>query len=351
MAAVTRYWRPGRSSLPDTKYLTGAALEEALTLSAEIIRDIEASRGSLTTAAYKTSRLARLLNDVDFRKIMHYEVAGYPVGPGGKFDNSIAKLAVRAGRRFESTDTKSGETHAHIYAESISTLEQEVSTRTLQLAASGNKRSAGGLFGFDFETIRWGYEEDSLKTLQARLESRRTMIHDYATARYYELKFSHIVDDVFARLRGRVDAQIGAILQSATKRFAAVYENLRSENPEDWSNAVHGCRRILQDLADALFPATDQTRTKVVNGSSRTVNLGKENYTNRIMAFVEDSSSSGRFQDIVGSHLAFLGNRLDSVSKAAQKGSHSTIVSKDEADRYVVYTYLIVGDILSLCQK
>lgn len=37
--------------------------------------------------------------------------------------------------------------------------------------------------------------------------------------------------------------------------------------------------------------------------------------------------------------------------KSAQKGSHETIFSKEEADRYVIYTYLIVGDILSLTKN
>ena len=49
----------------------------------------------------------------------------------------------------------------------------------------------------------------------------------------------------------------------------------------------------------------------------------------------------------MGSHLSFIGDRLDSVFRAAQKGSHS-VVNKEEADRYVVYTYLTVGDILGL---
>jgi hypothetical protein len=38
---------------------------------------------------------------------------------------------------------------------------------------------------------------------------------------------------------------------------------------------------------------------------------------------------------------------LDAVFRAAQKGSHAS-VTQDEAHRYVVYTYMIVGDILSL---
>ena len=84
------------------------------------------------------------------------------------------------------------------------------------------------------------------------------------------------------------------------------------------------------------------------DGQKKRIRLGKEQYINRLVTFVQDSSSSGRFQDIVGSHLSFLGDRLDSVARAAQKGSHAEIVSMEEADRYVVYTYLLLGDILSL---
>jgi hypothetical protein len=44
----------------------------------------------------------------------------------------------------------------------------------------------------------------------------------------------------------------------------------------------------------------------------------------------------------------FLGERLDSIFQAAQKGSHAKILVREEADRYVAYTYLVVGDILLL---
>jgi hypothetical protein len=127
-----------------------------------------------------------------------------------------------------------------------------------------------------------------------------------------------------------------------------VYENLRSENSEDWSNAVHSCRRILQDLADAVFPPTDEVRVVKAQGKDREIKLGKEHYVNRILAYVQDSASSGRLQDIVGSHIEFLRDRLTSIVEAANKGTHDTIVCRVEADRYVVFTYLLVGDILSL---
>ena len=35
-------------------------------------------------------------------------------------------------------------------------------------------------------------------------------------------------------------------------------------------------------------------------------------------------------------------------TRAAQKGSHDKILAREVADRYVVHTYLIVGDLLLL---
>ena len=179
---------------------------------------------------------------------------------------------------------------------------------------------------------------------QQRLAARRSFIYSYVLRRHYDLKFSGISDDIFSRIRERIDRTIGENVPDSVKRLTAVYENLSSENPENWSNAVHSCRKILQDLADAVYPVQTTNDKKANN----TVKLGKDNYINRIVAFLEKSKKSKRFSDIVGSHLHFIGDRLDSIFKAAQKGSHADIISKEEADRYVVYTYLLVGDVLSL---
>ena len=180
-----------------------------------------------------------------------------------------------------------------------------------------------------------------------RLAARRGLLHRYANSKYYELKFSGIADDIFARLRERVDTSTGAAIPEEIKRLSAIYDNLASENNEDWSNAVHSCRRMLQALADNLYPSTENI-VKEIGGKPKTIKMGPDNYVNRLMAYVESKSSSDRFKAIVGSNLKFIGERLDAVFQAAQKGSHSQIIERTEADRYVVNTYMIVGDILTL---
>lgn len=51
--------------------------------------------------------------------------------------------------------------------------------------------------------------------------------------------------------------------------------------------------------------------------------------------------------NVVGSDLRSIGERLDAINDAVCKGTHVN-VSKDEASRYIIHTYLLVSDIISL---
>ena len=328
---------------------TSFLLIEALELSNEILRNLELSEIPLSNIALKASRLARLLNDSAYQLIMECEAGGYPSEPDG-VPHHIFELAVLAGRKVQGVNSVTKKLEDQIYQESINAMEEQIRITDKALLAATDPDDSSqpvglAIKGNSFERQRISGSHD---LAVHRLARSRTIIYRYVLHKHYELKFSGIAGDVFSRIRARVDSAIGAIVPEAVKRITAIYENLRSENPEDWSNAVHGCRRFLQDLADAVFPATDVTRPRRVDDKDIVIKLGKENYINRLVAFIEDRCTSGRFNDIVGSHLDFIGDRLDAVFRAAQKGSHSDILKKEEADRYVVYTYLIAGDILSL---
>ena len=328
---------------------TPQALEEALNLSGEILADIELSRAPLSSIALKTSRLGRILNDFDTQSMFRYESAGYPVSIGIVAQDAW-NAGIAAGRRSEHKDPTTGEVKETIYIESIEQLEGQISTAKLGLEAAADRNvsisSANPYQRVDQpmsnDLERKGHE-NTISTATQRLSSRRALIHDYVLRRHYELKFSGIAQDMFSTIREKVDARVAVTVPVAVQQFSAVHDNLRSENPEDWSNAVHSCRRILQAVADVLFPPTQEPR----KSDKGEIKLGPDQYINRLACYAEDMSSSKRFQGIVGSHLSFLGNRLDAVFEAAQKGSHNT-VTRDEANRYALYTYMLVGDILSL---
>lgn len=81
------------------------ALREALSLSEELLRNIELSELPLANIALKASRLARLLNDFPHQKLMEYEASGYPSTPDG-IPPEAYQLAVLAGREFQQKDQK-----------------------------------------------------------------------------------------------------------------------------------------------------------------------------------------------------------------------------------------------------
>ena len=329
------------------------ALSEALKLSEEILRNIELTEIPLSQIALKACRLARLLNDFDYQMIMEYEAGGYPTTPNG-VPQDVFQLGIKAQRNFK-IKAKDDDLEDRIHLNSIEQIEQEIKSaeigldaardRDVSISSSNPHQVVSAPIGNVFERNRLRTEIANNASL---LASRRSFIYNYVLRINHGLKFSNLASDAFSRKRESVDALIGTYVPNATEKFTAIYENLSSENTEDWSNAVHSCRRILQDLAEVVFPSQSEDRMIEQAGKSIPVKLGKENYINRLVCFVQDKASSKRFEEIIGSHIRFMGDRLDSIFHASQKGSHDVILTKDEADRYVIYTYMIVGDILSL---
>lgn len=331
-------------------------LETALGLAEEILKNIELSEASLSICLLKASRLARLLNDQDHRLAFEYEASGYPSTPGG-IPMDVWRIAKLAGRvtqleKKERDKPTSIEERASTFA--VEVLEERIATTKAALGAARDPNvSISSANPHQFVGSPSGNAVERSRLLKslsddvALLAGRRGFLHRYVSRKFDELRFSQIPDDIFSRIRSAVDERIGLTVPKAVQKFAAVYENLQSDNPEDWANAVHSCRRILQDLADVLHPPSAD-RSKIVNGKEQTIKLGPDNYINRLIAFIEENSDSGRYEAVVGSSLHFIGNRLDATFTAAQKGSHAEISSQAEADRYVVYTYMLVADILSL---
>ena len=106
----------------------------------------------------------------------------------------------------------------------------------------------------------------------------------------------------------------------------------------------------MEDLANAVYPPTED-KQKIIGEQEITIKLDKDHYINRILEFITQSSDSQSFQRVVGSQLKFIKDRLNSLLKASHTGTHADIISKDDANRTVVYTYLLIGDILSLVKQ
>lgn len=327
--------------------------DDALSLSEEILTDIELSRIPLEEILLRCSRLARLLNDQEAVEWLRQELGGFDRdSKTGYLTASAWKGALRSGRQnAPEPPSKDGvQKPATVRPETVAWLESQVNTLCEQLKVAFDPGFSSSSQSVINPTPPSNVQErfrlsNTIAADRDLLQRIKNSVHSYVASCNYSLKFGAITQDVFDRTRERVDARLAILCPDAAKQFVSAYEDLRSSNNKDWSNAVHSCRRVLTDLADGLFPARDAP----IERGGKPIGLSAGKYVNRLMCYIEDQCGSKTYGAVVGSTLAFVGDRLDALVSASSKGTHGE-VEKDEAERYIIYTYLVVGDLLALKQ-
>lgn len=327
---------------------------EALELSEEILRNFELSEIPNQHIALKCLRLARLINDFDSIEWLTQEVNGIEVDEKGLVTKAGWAAAGKSGRRYFSKDPKDKSSKPknieYAFTEAIAVMEASLNASMARMAVAHDRNVSLSSNSTYTQTPGPGNANERKAISQSivrnteRIEKVKSRLYQYVSNVNYELKFGEITEDIFSRKRKFVDNALKDIIPQSIQKFVSVYENLQSKNDEDWANAVHTCRRIIKEVADVLYPPSDDP---VTLPGGKKIQVGEEQYINRLIQYISNKSDSGSFKAIVGSHLRFIGERLDSVHSAANKGTH-TEVTLEEAERYIIYTYLIIGDILSL---
>lgn len=327
---------------------------EALDLSEEILRNFELSEIPTQNVVLKCLRLARLFNDVDSIDWLKHEANGFEKDSKGFLTKSAWAACEKSGRRHFIDDPESKADKPkkveRAFVETIAVMEAAVSAAKTRMEVAYDRDVSISSHSTYLPPIPRGNADERngitiiIRTNTENIEKVRSRLYEYAFKVNYELKFGAITEDIFTRKRKAVDNALIDISPESIQKFISVYENLKSHNDEDWANAVHTCRRIIKEVADTLYPPTDDP-IQLPSGNS--IKVGEEQYINRLIQYIESKSSSKKFSSIVGSHLKYIGERLDGVHGAANKGTHAE-VTLEEAERYIIYTYLLLGDILTL---
>ncbi|MBE1868588.1 hypothetical protein NSS90_10600 [Bacillus sp. PS93] len=327
---------------------------EALNLSEEILRNFELNEIPTQHIVLKCLRLARLINDFNAVEWLKYEANGFAINEEGYLTSEAWEACARSGRRFFTDDPKSKAKKPKkvekAFTETIAVMEATVEASKARMNVAYDRDISISSQSTISPIIPPGNSAErknlanAIREFTRKIEKVKSRLYEYVFNLNHELKFGEITEDIFKRKRKTVDTVLKEIYPEVIQKFISVYENLNSTNDEDWANAVHTCRRIIKEVADSLYPPSDEP---ISLSGGKIIKIGEDQYINRLIQYIDSKSTSEKFSSIVGSHLKFIGERLDGVHEAANKGTHAE-VTLDEAERYIIYTYLVIGDILSL---
>lgn len=156
-----------------------------------------------------------------------------------------------------------------------------------------------------------------------------------------ELQYGGIVEYLMEEIRKGTDEKL-ALDQTIFNEVRSLTQNLSSTNPADWNKVGHSCRKILQLLADKIFPSREE-QYKMKDG--RLIEVGDKQYINRLCAFFDQKTSSEERKFLMA-ETGYLESYLRQVVEYDQMGEHKPSIEKFHADMMAIHTYLIASEIL-----
>lgn len=157
-----------------------------------------------------------------------------------------------------------------------------------------------------------------------------------------EFTYGQVPENIFEYIRNEVDSDLAKLCPKAVEKLPIMYAQLSSNDKVVYSEIASTCRRIIKDVADVLYPPSE---TPVVDVQGKEHAVDDNAYVNRILARIQQSIQSGSEKKVFSSMFGYVDGLLKSINEYASKGDHSEF-TKTDAIRCIVYTYLLLGDIL-----
>lgn len=273
--------------------------DEILSLSQEILVDITDGRVPLHNALLKASRLS-LLVDLP---------ANVPLFQGWASNAEQSQFILDA------------------YKENIAAAKDSDSF----ISSANPSQFVAHNYGNGIERDKIRREAENRSQVLAKY---RAKTYDFVLSIYNKSAFGHVAQSIFEKKRARAEQTLQQVYPDTSKTLNSIEQNLRSANPEDWKNAVVSCRTLLMDIADIVAPATEPSE--------------KDKYINRLKSFVSPKIESQTKKKLVHTHLEELKKRIEYTSNITQAAAHQGRPLQKEAEDIVLYTYLIIAEIMEI---
>ncbi len=313
---------------------------EALNLLEQALKDLESPKGSVFSSVQKLSRAAVLLDNTDIKIWCQIQFGDH------KYVDGMQKLLSAATKSDYSSDKVKQQEIDRVFEN----LERLGLKRGLHLVSEEltlkNHAAGGGYLSIGFIEERYsdlarakkGNDGTYYKTpLYNHLSYVRRKAHEFASELYNKLRFSGTVSNSFDLLKIVVDDKLLDLNPLLAEQLMIAFRSVSASKAEEWSQALTSCRRLLEGLADELYPANQ------ISHKGRT--LGQGQYVNRLWAFMDNAIESESNRDLAKTHIDFLGSWLEKTNKITNKGVHAD-VEQIEAVKAVFHTYLVIADLL-----
>lgn len=341
-------------------------VQEMLNLSDDILSDLEAGTLSLENIIFKCKKLARIRNDFEAIKWFTLELNGYgrETLPSEIKEEELFEFAKRSGRTVLVKDPESQKEEMNYWTGSISELEAMIHTNKTKLdnlrppetytPAITKSADTGFLAGSTW--VRESYRDvlnairqeqynlsEGIKNSKSILTKIRNRIYDYVLSINLQLKFENITESIFQKTKEIVDKKLAQICPEAMKKFLAAYDRLKSENPEEWSQAMSSCRNVLKEFADYVFPARKENYER---NNGEVISVTEDKYKNRLLAFIDARAKGGK-NEFISSRISDLEKRIHSLNDLLSKGTHEGLGQID-VNICVLDTYLLIGSLIGM---
>lgn len=101
--------------------------------------------------------------------------------------------------------------------------------------------------------------------LREHINYVRRVAHEKAAKLFNRIAFSNSPQTSLDILRAEVNNSLLDLAPEAAEKLMIAFKSVASDNPEEWAHALTSCRRFIEDLADILYPAKDQSRSSFNN--------------------------------------------------------------------------------------
>lgn len=314
---------------------------EALKIVEDGLQQLESIKGSVAIAVQKLSRAANLLGEKDIYIWAEYHLAN------PQYTKPVQELIDALNKEYKKENEDERNYNEIIkLRDGLSDFGINYEMHIAPSIDMKGSKASGGLYSVDFIEENYNHllkckkgndGELYQKNLKRLLDYIKKTAHYYLSELHNKLKFSGTVTSSFDLLKNAVDNRLLDLDPEIAEQLMLTFKAVSSDKKEEWSHALTTCRRLLESLADKLYPANDLVIGKRTFKQSQ--------FVNRLWQFMNDSIESESNRELAQAHVNFLGSWLEKTNKLTNKGVHDD-VSQLEATKAVFHLYLMLADLL-----